>query len=167
MRILTEPKNALVTQYVALLATENVRLTFTDEAIDEIARIAAAVNERTENIGARRLHTVLERLLDEISFDAPEMRPPRGQRSTAPTCATSSRASSPTRTSPATSSRPPHGRGAGTTIPSSALASPSASRGESQGAAQPSSRTVRSSHATATRRQLSKAPITQSAEGAS
>ncbi|MCC6849190.1 MAG: ATP-dependent protease ATPase subunit HslU [Deltaproteobacteria bacterium] len=73
VRILTEPKNALVTQYVALMATENVRLTFADEAIDEIARIAAAVNERTENIGARRLHTVLEKLLEELSFDAPEL----------------------------------------------------------------------------------------------
>jgi ATP-dependent HslUV protease ATP-binding subunit HslU len=73
VRILTEPRNALVTQYVALMATENVRLHFAPEAIDEIARIAAAVNERTENIGARRLHTVLEKLLEELSFDAPEL----------------------------------------------------------------------------------------------
>jgi ATP-dependent HslUV protease ATP-binding subunit HslU len=73
VRILTEPRNALVTQYVALMATENVRLTFAPEAVDEIARIAAAVNERTENIGARRLHTVLEKLLEELSFDAPEL----------------------------------------------------------------------------------------------
>jgi len=73
IRILTEPENALTRQYVALLATENVRLHFTDDAIAEIARIAAQVNERTENIGARRLHTVLERLLDQTSFDAPEM----------------------------------------------------------------------------------------------
>ena len=73
VRILTEPKNALVKQYVALMATEKVRLGFTDEAVDEIARIAAAVNERTENIGARRLHTVLEKLLEELSFDAPEL----------------------------------------------------------------------------------------------
>ncbi len=73
VRILTEPRNALVTQYVALMATENVRLRFADDAIDEIARIAAAVNERTENIGARRLHTVLEKLLEELSFDAPEL----------------------------------------------------------------------------------------------
>src|SRR6185295_278784 len=73
VRILTEPKNALVTQYVALMATENVRLQFAPEAVDEIARIAAAVNERTENIGARRLHTVLEKLLEELSFDAPEL----------------------------------------------------------------------------------------------
>jgi ATP-dependent HslUV protease ATP-binding subunit HslU len=73
IRILTEPENALIRQYTALLATEDVRLVFHDEAIGEIARIAAEVNERTENIGARRLHTVMERLLDKISFDAPEM----------------------------------------------------------------------------------------------
>jgi ATP-dependent HslUV protease ATP-binding subunit HslU len=74
IRILTEPKNALVRQYVALMGTEGVKLNFTDDAVEEIARIAAQVNERTENIGARRLHTVLERLLDQISFDAPEMQ---------------------------------------------------------------------------------------------
>jgi len=74
IRILTEPKNALVKQHVALMATEGVDLAFTDDAVAEIAGIAAQVNERTENIGARRLHTVLERLLDQISFDAPEMR---------------------------------------------------------------------------------------------
>jgi len=73
IRILTEPENALIRQYTALLATENVALVFRDDAIAELARIAAQVNERTENIGARRLHTVMERLLDEISFDAPEM----------------------------------------------------------------------------------------------
>jgi len=73
VRILTEPKNALIKQYTALLATEAVRLTFRDDAIVEISRIAAEVNERTENIGARRLHTVVERLLDEISYSAPEM----------------------------------------------------------------------------------------------
>jgi ATP-dependent HslUV protease ATP-binding subunit HslU len=73
IRILTEPENALTRQYVALLATEDVRLEFTEDAIAEIARIAADVNERTENIGARRLHTVMERLLDQTSFDAPEM----------------------------------------------------------------------------------------------
>jgi ATP-dependent HslUV protease ATP-binding subunit HslU len=73
IRILTEPENALIRQYTALLATEGVQLVFRDEAIAEIAHIAAAVNERTENIGARRLHTVMERLLDHISFDAPEM----------------------------------------------------------------------------------------------
>jgi ATP-dependent HslUV protease ATP-binding subunit HslU len=73
IRILTEPENALSKQYVALLATEGVTLRFTDDAIAEIARIAAEVNDRTENIGARRLHTVLERLLDETSFEAPDL----------------------------------------------------------------------------------------------
>jgi len=73
IRILTEPENALIRQYTALLATESVTLVFRDEAIAEIARVAAQVNERTENIGARRLHTVMERLLDQVSFDAPEM----------------------------------------------------------------------------------------------
>jgi len=72
VRILTEPQNALIKQQVALLATENVTLRFAQDAIEEIAAIAAQVNERTENIGARRLHTIMERLLDEISFDAPE-----------------------------------------------------------------------------------------------
>jgi ATP-dependent HslUV protease ATP-binding subunit HslU len=73
VRILTEPANALLKQYVALMQTESVTLRFTDDAVVEIADIAARVNERTENIGARRLHTVMERLLDQISFDAPEM----------------------------------------------------------------------------------------------
>jgi ATP-dependent HslUV protease ATP-binding subunit HslU len=73
VRILTEPENALTRQYTALLATERVGLVFRDDAVTEIARIAAEVNERTENIGARRLHTVLERLLDQVSFDAPEL----------------------------------------------------------------------------------------------
>ncbi|TMA38956.1 MAG: ATP-dependent protease ATPase subunit HslU [Deltaproteobacteria bacterium] len=73
VRILTEPENALTRQYTALLDTEGVTLVFRDDAVAEIARIAAEVNERTENIGARRLHTVMERLLDQISFDAPEM----------------------------------------------------------------------------------------------
>jgi ATP-dependent HslUV protease ATP-binding subunit HslU len=73
IRILTEPANALLKQYVALMATEGVHLSFTDDAIAAIADVAALVNERTENIGARRLHTVMERLLDQISFDAPEM----------------------------------------------------------------------------------------------
>jgi len=73
VRILTEPENALIRQYTALLATENVKLVFRDDAIEEIARTAASVNERTENIGARRLHTVMERLLDQVSFEAPEM----------------------------------------------------------------------------------------------
>jgi ATP-dependent HslUV protease ATP-binding subunit HslU len=73
IRILTEPRNALVRQYVALLETENVRLEFTGDAIDRIADVATMVNERTENIGARRLHTVMEKLLDQVSFDAPEL----------------------------------------------------------------------------------------------
>ena len=73
VRILIEPKNALITQYRALLNTEGVDLQFDESAIDEIARIANEVNDRTENIGARRLHTVMERLLDEISFDAPDL----------------------------------------------------------------------------------------------
>ena len=72
-KILREPKNALTTQYVALLATEGVTLTFADDAVHEIARYAAIVNEKTENIGARRLHTILERLLDELSFEASDM----------------------------------------------------------------------------------------------
>jgi ATP-dependent HslUV protease ATP-binding subunit HslU len=71
-RILTEPENALTKQYVALLATEKVELQFAEEGIDALARTAAEVNTRTENIGARRLHTVLERLLEDVSFDAPE-----------------------------------------------------------------------------------------------
>ncbi len=74
VRILTEPRNALVKQHMALMATERVEIRFTDDAVTEIARIAAEVNERMENIGARRLHTVLERLLDQISFDAPELQ---------------------------------------------------------------------------------------------
>src|SRR5947209_2136859 len=73
VRILTEPKNALIKQYAALLETEGIHLFFGQDAIEEIAQIASEVNEKTENIGARRLHTVLERLLDEISFTAPEM----------------------------------------------------------------------------------------------
>ena len=73
VRILTEPKNALIKQYEALLETEGVHLKFAEDAVQEIALIASDVNERTENIGARRLHTILERLLDEVSFAAPEM----------------------------------------------------------------------------------------------
>jgi len=72
IRILTEPQNALIKQQIALLATEDVSISFSTDAIEEIADIAQRVNERTENIGARRLHTIMERLLDEISFDAPE-----------------------------------------------------------------------------------------------
>ena len=73
MRILTEPKGALMTQYTALLATEGLDLTFEPEAVRRIAEFATMVNDRTENIGARRLHTVMEKLLDEVSFDAPDM----------------------------------------------------------------------------------------------
>jgi ATP-dependent HslUV protease ATP-binding subunit HslU len=74
VRILTEPKNALIKQYVALLETEGVKLVFSDDAIASLARFAVMVNEQTENIGARRLHTILERVLDEISFEAPELK---------------------------------------------------------------------------------------------
>ena len=73
VRILTEPQGALVTQYRALLGTEGLDLRFEDDAVRRIAEIASLVNERSENIGARRLHTVMEKLLDEISFDAPEL----------------------------------------------------------------------------------------------
>ncbi len=75
-RILVEPENALTRQYQALLATEDVRLTFTEDGVKEMAAIAARVNEGTENIGARRLHTVLEKVLEKISFDAPELEDP-------------------------------------------------------------------------------------------
>jgi len=74
VRILTEPKNALIKQYVALIETEGVRLQFTDDAVTTLAHFASIVNEQTENIGARRLHTIMEKVLDEISFDAPEMK---------------------------------------------------------------------------------------------
>ena len=74
IRILTEPKNALVKQYTALLDTEGIKLTFTDDAVEEVARIAARVNEQRENIGARRLHTIMEKVLEEISFDGPDLR---------------------------------------------------------------------------------------------
>jgi ATP-dependent HslUV protease ATP-binding subunit HslU len=72
VRILTEPRNALVKQYIALLGTEDLNVTFTPDAVERIADFAARVNDTTENIGARRLHTVMERLLDELSFDAPD-----------------------------------------------------------------------------------------------
>jgi ATP-dependent HslUV protease ATP-binding subunit HslU len=72
-RILTEPKNALVLQYIALLRTEGVQLSFTQGAVDKIAQIAVEVNSSMENIGARRLHTIMERLLEEILFDAPDV----------------------------------------------------------------------------------------------
>ena len=74
VRILTEPKNALIKQYVALLDTEGLKLHFTEDAIATLARFAVTVNEQTENIGARRLHTILEKVLDEISFEAPDMK---------------------------------------------------------------------------------------------
>jgi ATP-dependent HslUV protease ATP-binding subunit HslU len=74
IRILTEPKSALVKQYTALLSTEGLTIQFTEGAISRIADFAALVNERAENIGARRLHTVMEKLLDEVSFEAPEMK---------------------------------------------------------------------------------------------
>jgi ATP-dependent HslUV protease ATP-binding subunit HslU len=74
IRILTEPKSSLVKQYTALLETEGVKLEFTRDALEEVARFAFRVNEGTENIGARRLHTIMERVLDEISFEAPEKK---------------------------------------------------------------------------------------------
>jgi ATP-dependent HslUV protease ATP-binding subunit HslU len=73
VRILVEPRSALVKQYMALMGTEGIQLTFTDDAISKIADFATIVNERTENIGARRLHTVMEKLLDEISFEGPDL----------------------------------------------------------------------------------------------
>ncbi|HWM88352.1 MAG TPA: AAA family ATPase, partial [Kofleriaceae bacterium] len=75
VRILTEPRNALTKQYEALLATEGIVIEFQPDSIREIATIAAQVNSRSNNIGARRLHTVLERLLDELSFSAPDIGP--------------------------------------------------------------------------------------------
>ena len=74
VRILTEPKNALIKQYIALLDTEGLKMNFSDDGVASIARFAALVNEQTENIGARRLHTILEKVLEEISFDAPDMK---------------------------------------------------------------------------------------------
>jgi ATP-dependent HslUV protease ATP-binding subunit HslU len=74
IRILKEPKGALVKQYAALLETEGIKLSFTDDALEQIASFAAAVNEQTENIGARRLHTIMEKLLDEISFEGPDLK---------------------------------------------------------------------------------------------
>ncbi|MCS6815859.1 MAG: ATP-dependent protease ATPase subunit HslU [Blastocatellia bacterium] len=73
-RILTEPKNSLIKQYTALLATEGITLEFTPDAIDAIAQFAYAVNEQTENIGARRLHTIMEKVLEDISFEAPDLK---------------------------------------------------------------------------------------------
>src|SRR5437016_1055102 len=74
VRILTEPKNALIKQYVALLETEGVKLNITEDAVAAVARFATSVHEQTENIGARRLHTILEKVLDEISFEAPDLK---------------------------------------------------------------------------------------------
>jgi ATP-dependent HslUV protease ATP-binding subunit HslU len=74
VRILKEPKNALIKQYMALLDTEGIKLTFTDDSLTEIARFAARVNEMAENIGARRLHTIMEKLLEEISFAGPDLK---------------------------------------------------------------------------------------------
>jgi ATP-dependent HslUV protease ATP-binding subunit HslU len=73
IRILTEPSNALVKQYIEMLATEGVRVEFTEDAVAEIAEVATLVNERTENIGARRLYTIMETMLEDISFEAPDM----------------------------------------------------------------------------------------------
>jgi ATP-dependent HslUV protease ATP-binding subunit HslU len=74
VRILKEPKNALAKQYVALLETEGIKLNLTDDALEEVAKFAAQVNESSENIGARRLHTIMEKLLEEISFEGPDLR---------------------------------------------------------------------------------------------
>jgi ATP-dependent HslUV protease ATP-binding subunit HslU len=77
VRILTEPKNALIKQYIALLETEGIQLKFTPEAVQEVARMATEVNSATEDIGARRLHTILERVLEELSFEGPELKKKR------------------------------------------------------------------------------------------
>jgi ATP-dependent HslUV protease ATP-binding subunit HslU len=74
IRILKEPKNALIKQYTALLETEGIKLSFSDDALEEVARLAARVNESNENIGARRLHTVMEKVLDVISFEGPDLK---------------------------------------------------------------------------------------------
>jgi ATP-dependent HslUV protease ATP-binding subunit HslU len=75
VRIIKEPKNALIKQYTALLGTEGLKLDFTDDAVREIARLACRVNEGGENIGARRLHTVFEALLDDLSFEGKQRKP--------------------------------------------------------------------------------------------
>jgi ATP-dependent HslUV protease ATP-binding subunit HslU len=74
VRILTEPKNALIKQYIALLETEGIKLNITEDAVQAIAKFATTVNEQTENIGARRLHTIMEKVLDELSFEAPDLK---------------------------------------------------------------------------------------------
>jgi len=76
-RILTEPKNALILQYLAILKTEGIDVVFEDDAVEEIAKIAEEVNNQTENIGARRLYTLMECLLEDILFDAPDMEEKR------------------------------------------------------------------------------------------
>ena len=73
-KILTEPDNALLKQYTELLKTEGVSLTFSNDAIDQIADISVEINDRNENIGARRLHTVLEKIIEDISFSAPDLK---------------------------------------------------------------------------------------------
>ena len=74
VRILTEPKSSLTKQYAALMGTENITVTFTDDSIDTLASYAYQVNQSTQNIGARRLYTIMERLLEELSFEAPDMK---------------------------------------------------------------------------------------------
>ena len=73
LRILHEPDNALLKQYIALLETEGIKIEFSDDAIRKIAEVAFEVNQNTDNIGARRLHTIMERLLEDLSFEAPEI----------------------------------------------------------------------------------------------
>ncbi len=75
LRILTEPKNALVRQYTELLGTEDIKINFAPQAIEHLAELAAEVNSKLENIGARRLHTIMETLLEELSFDASDIAP--------------------------------------------------------------------------------------------
>jgi ATP-dependent HslUV protease ATP-binding subunit HslU len=75
LRILTEPKNALIKQYTELMGTEEVKLNFTPESIEHLAALAAEVNSKLENIGARRLHTIMETLLEELSFEASDIAP--------------------------------------------------------------------------------------------
>ncbi len=79
IRILKEPKNALSKQYTALLETEGIKLLLTDDALEEVARFAAQVNESSENIGARRLHTIMEKLLEEVSFEGPDLKKKNGE----------------------------------------------------------------------------------------
>ena len=87
VRILAEPRNALTKQYAALMETEGVTIDFQEDAIDRLATYAHQVNQSTQNIGARRLHTIMERLLEELSFEAPDMKMGRVE-STPPTSAT-------------------------------------------------------------------------------